>query len=76
MMNEEKIARINELYHKSKQEGLTEKEAEEQKKLRQEYIASIRNNIKTQLNNVTVVDPDGTTYDLGKEHDRQRLKKH
>ena len=37
-MNEEKIARINELYHKSKNEGLSPEEAEEQQKLRSEYI--------------------------------------
>ena len=45
-MNEKKIERINELYHKSKGEGLTEEEKEEQQKLRQEYIASVRNNIR------------------------------
>lgn len=67
-MNEEKIARINELYHKSKAEGLTEEEKKEQAELRQEYIASIRNNIRSQLNNVTIVNPDGTMVDLGKTH--------
>ena len=29
-MNDQKIARINELYHKSKEEGLTPEEAKEQ----------------------------------------------
>ena len=59
-MNEEKIARINELYHKSKNEGLTPEEAEEQKALRGEYIASVRNNLTNQLDNITVVNPDGS----------------
>ncbi|MGN0413766.1 MAG: DUF896 domain-containing protein, partial [Lachnospiraceae bacterium] len=35
MNMEQKIQRINELYHKSKAEGLTEAEKEEQKSLRQ-----------------------------------------
>ena len=39
-MTEEKIARINELYHKSKSEGLTADEKKEQAVLRAEYIAS------------------------------------
>ena len=33
---EEKIARINELYHKSQEFGLTEEERNEQAKLRQD----------------------------------------
>lgn len=70
-MDEKKIARINELYHKSKAEGLSAAEKEEQKKLRQEYIASIRKNIRSQLDNVTIVNPDGTTVDLGKTHGRR-----
>lgn len=71
-MNDEKIARINELYHKSKAEGLTEEEKKEQQALRQEYIASIRNNVRSQLNNVTIVNPDGTMVDLGKVHGNKK----
>lgn len=41
-MNDEKIQRINELYRKSKAEGLTEKEKQEQKLLRAEFIASVK----------------------------------
>ena len=37
-MTKEKIARINELAHKSKNGGLTEAEKAEQQVLRQEYL--------------------------------------
>ena len=43
MTLEDKIKRINELYHKSKAEGLTEEEKAEQAALRAEYVANIRN---------------------------------
>lgn len=60
MTMEEKIARINELYHKSKQEGLTEAESKEQAELRKEYVRSFRDNIRAALENVSVLEPDGT----------------
>lgn len=66
-MNDKQIARINELYHKSKAEGLTKEEAEEQKQLRADYIAAIRGNLKSQLENVSVLNPDGTITDLSKK---------
>ncbi len=60
-MTEERIARINELARKSKTaEGLTEEEREEQKQLRQAYIADIRRNLRGQLENITIVEPDGS----------------
>lgn len=66
-MNDKQIARINELYHKSKAEGLTKEEAEEQKQLRADYIAAIRGNLKSQLENVSILNPDGTVTDLSKK---------
>lgn len=63
-MNQKKIDRINELYHKSKGEGLTPAEKEEQTKLRKEYIAAIRANMRGQLNNISVQNPDGSITDL------------
>lgn len=66
-MNEEKISRINELYRKSKTEGLTEAEKEEQKLLRQEYIEAIRHNLRTQLNNIDIQEKDGTITNLGEK---------
>ena len=64
---EEKIKRINELYHKSKAEGLTEEEAKEQQALRSEYIANVRANLKGQLNNIDIVNKDGSVENLGEK---------
>lgn len=63
-MNQEKIDRINELYHKSKGEGLTPAEKEEQAALRKEYIANIRANMRGTLNNISIQNEDGTITDL------------
>ena len=41
-MTKEKIARINELAHKSKTTGLTEAEKAEQQALRKEYIEDMK----------------------------------
>lgn len=65
---EEKIARINELYHKSKNEGLTEAEKEEQALLRKEYVANVRANLRGTLNNVDVLNPDGSVENLGEKY--------
>lgn len=53
---EELIARINSLYKKSKEEGLTEEEKIEQQKLRQEYINKVKSNFKSQLQNIYLKD--------------------
>lgn len=65
---EEKIARINELYHKSQAEGLTEEEKVEQAQLRKEYVASFRANLKSQLDSITIVRPDGSKENLGEKY--------
>ena len=71
-MDEAKIARINELYRKSKAEGLTKEEAKEQQVLRQEYIEAVRRNLRGQLNNISIQNPDGTVTDLGKKHGNKK----
>ncbi|MGP1434796.1 MAG: DUF896 domain-containing protein [Catonella sp.] len=63
-ITEADIKRINELYHKSKAEGLTDEEKVEQKKLREDYVAAIRGNIRSQLENVRVVDENGNEVPL------------
>ena len=68
MTMEERIARINELYHKSQgPEGLSNAELEEQKKLRQEYVAAVRGNLRSQLNNIDIVEKDGSITNLGEK---------
>lgn len=59
-MEDTRIKRINELYHKSQDVGLTEEEKAEQQKLRAEYIAAVRANLRGQLNNITIKNPDGS----------------
>lgn len=68
---EEKIARINALYHKSKAEGLTEEEKAEQQALRKDYLESIRNAIRGQLNNIDIENEDGTIENLGEKYGRK-----
>lgn len=67
MTVEQMTKRINELYHKSQAEGLTEEEKEEQKQLRQAYVANVRANLRGQLNNISIVEKDGSVTDLGKK---------
>lgn len=70
-MTDEKIARINALAKKAKTEGLTEAEKQEQKTLREEYIAGFRSSLKAQLDNTTVINPDGTAYHLRQKRKEQ-----
>ena len=72
MMNDSKIARINELYKKSKAEGLTEAEREEQAILRQEFVASVRKNLKSQLDNIDIKEADGTVVNLGEKYGHKK----
>ena len=67
MTMEEKIKRINELYHKSQAEGLTEEEKQEQAALRADYVASVRANLRGQLNSITIQKDDGTLENLGEK---------
>ena len=72
-MEQKKIDRINELARKAKTpEGLTAEEKEEQKKLRTEYIAVIRINLRAQLDNIDIQEKDGSITNLG---DKYGLKK-
>lgn len=68
MITQEIIDRINVLYHKSQAEGLTEEEKNEQAKLRKEYVASIRTNMRSTLNSITIEEKDGTLTDLGRKY--------
>lgn len=64
MNMDERIARINELARKSREQELSAEELEEQAKLRQEYIASVRGNLRAQLDSMKIQQPDGTLVDV------------
>ena len=59
---------FNELYRKSKAEGLTDQEKKEQDMLRKQFVADVRNNLTAQLNNIDMVNEDGTVENLGEKY--------
>lgn len=71
MVTQDTINRINELYHKSKAEGLTHEEAKEQIELRKEYVAAFRNNLRGTLDTIKIKNPDGSIIDVKKRHDEK-----
>ena len=64
---DEKIKRINELYHKSQAEGLSEEEKAEQAVLRREYIDSYKRSLEIQLENTSILYADGTKKKVTKK---------
>ena len=71
-MTQEKIQRINELYRKSQAEGLSEAEKKEQDLLRKEYIANVKKNLRNQLNNIDMVNDDGSVENLGEKKKKKK----
>ncbi len=71
-MEIEKINRINELAHKAKSVGLTEEEKKERDLLRREFIASVRMNLRSQLDNIDVEQEDGTITNLGEKYGNKK----
>lgn len=67
MEMKEVIARINELAHKAKAEGLTPSELAERDKLRRIYIDSVKANLVGQLENTYILRPDGTKQKVEKK---------
>ena len=53
--------------------GLTEAEKKEQAVLRAEYIASVRRNLKMQLNNIDIQNADGTVENLGEKYGKKEI---
>ena len=81
-MTQEKIDRINALYRKSQAEGLTEEEKKEQALLRKEFVSgrtafknefvdSGKSNLRSQLNNIDMVNEDGSVENLGEKYGKQ-----
>lgn len=65
---QEKIDRINTLYHKSQSVGLTEEEKKEQQQLRQDYIKAIRASLRGNLDSISIQEKDGSITNLGEKY--------
>ncbi|MEY8291185.1 DUF896 domain-containing protein [Carnobacteriaceae bacterium 52-44] len=74
MLPEELVNRINALARKSKEEGLTEEEKEEQKELRKEYLKMIRGQVENHLTSIKVVDEEGNDVTPDKVKDLKNKK--
>ncbi len=68
-MDQSKIDRINELARKQKAEGLTDEEKSEQAVLRREYIEAYKMSLMSQLDNLYIVEPDGTKRKVSKKNE-------
>ena len=62
-MEKAKIDRINELAHKSRNEGLTDAEKEVQRLLRQEFLAEIRADLKASLESIEFIEDSAQKSD-------------
>lgn len=65
-MEQKKLDRINQLARESKVRELTAEEKAEQKKLRDEYVKLVHDNLRGQLQNIRIVEPDGSITSLKK----------
>ena len=68
MITKEQIDRINELARKAKTVGLTPDEKKEQQRLRKEFLAVFRMNLRAQLDNIDIEEEDGTIVNLGEKY--------
>ncbi|MCQ4725970.1 DUF896 domain-containing protein [Anaerotignum faecicola] len=60
-------SRINELAKKAKTVGLTKEEEAERDVLRREYINAFRQNLRSQLDRIEIVESDGSKSPLKKK---------
>ena len=65
-MEQKKIDRISQLSRLSRERELTEEEKQEQQLLRREYVDSMKNNLRANLQNVVIQHPDGSRTKLKK----------
>ena len=57
---------------KAKSVGLTEEEKKERELLRKEYIAYVRLNLRTQLDNIDIKEADGSVVNLGEKYGHKK----
>ncbi len=66
-MDQTRLDRINELARLSRQRELSDSDKKEQKILRYEYIAEWKRGTEATLNQIVIVEPDGTKHPIRKK---------
>ena len=72
MADKKVIARLNELYQKSKETPLSEAELAERDKLRQEYLAMVRGRVKAALEKIEITDEAGNIIKPAHNHSHKK----
>lgn len=72
VVSDEILARINELAKKAKTEGLTEEEKLEREQLRQEYLQNFRKKFRSQLEQIQILEPDGSVTPVRRKTSNDR----
>src|SRR5699024_2270463 len=75
MLDDKKLTRLNELAKLKREEKITKDELDELNALRGEYLKNFRKSFKSQLENSTVIDPEGNDVTTQKVKDIQNSKK-
>ncbi len=73
-MEKELLLRINELAKKKREQGLSEEEQAEQKKLYKIYLAEIRTQFNSTLDNVSVKEKDGSVVPFKSAYKKKTKK--
>ena len=68
-MEQAKIDRINELARKAKAGALSEAEQRERVQLRREYLDAVLGNLQQQIDNLVIIDEDGSRHTFRKRED-------
>ena len=68
-MEQAKIDRINELARKAKAGALSDAEQRERARLRREYIDAVTGSLRQQLDNLVIIDEDGSRHELRRKGD-------
>lgn len=68
-MEQAKIDRINELARKAKTGALSDAEQRERAQLRREYLDAVLGNLQQQIDNLVIIDEDGSRHTFRKRED-------
>lgn len=73
VVSDKVLERINELAHKAKREGLTDEEIMEREALRKEYLANFRSRMRSQLEQIQIVEADGSVTPVTRKRKPRNL---